>query len=44
VKGPEEVTAAEFNRRNESDGIGFITHEPRKLSEILLRREGKAEL
>jgi type IV secretory pathway TraG/TraD family ATPase VirD4 len=41
VKGPELVTAAEFNRRNQSDGIGFLTSEPRKLKEILLRREGK---
>ena len=28
LRGPEEVTAAEFNRRNQSDGVGFGTLEP----------------
>ncbi len=39
LRGPEFVTAAEFNRRIKSDGIGFITLEPPKLSERLLRRD-----
>jgi hypothetical protein len=39
VKGPEEVTAAEFNHRNDSDGVGFLTLEKPSLSERLLRRE-----
>jgi hypothetical protein len=39
VRGPEEVTAAEFNRRNQSDGMGFITLERPTLSERILRRE-----
>jgi hypothetical protein len=41
TKGPELVSAAEFNRSNESDGIGFITEERRTLAEFVLRREGK---
>ncbi len=40
LRGPEEVTAAEFNRRNQSDGIGFTTLEPRTFTERLLRRDG----
>ena len=40
TKGPELVTAAEFNRRNQSDGIGFLTNERRTMTEYLLRREG----
>ena len=40
LRGPEEVTAAEFNRRNQSDGIGFGTLEPPAFSERLLRRNG----
>jgi len=41
LRGPELVTAAEFNRRNKSDGIGFVTLEKPRLSERLLwwRRE-----
>ena len=27
LKGPELVTAAQFNRRNRSDGIGFVQHQ-----------------
>ena len=27
LKGPEVVTAAQFNRRNRSDGIGFVQHQ-----------------
>jgi hypothetical protein len=41
LRGPEEVTAAEFNRRNKSDGIGFITLESQSLSEKALRRDGR---
>jgi hypothetical protein len=40
LRGPEEVTAAEFNRRNHSDGIGFGTLEPPAFFEKLLRRNG----
>lgn len=40
TKGPELVTAAAFNRRNRSDGIGFQTNERRTLGEFLLGREG----
>jgi hypothetical protein len=40
LRGPELVSAATFNRRNKSDGIGFITEEPMKFNEWLLRREG----
>jgi hypothetical protein len=29
TKGPEFATAAQFNRSQQSDGIGFITKEPR---------------
>jgi type IV secretory pathway TraG/TraD family ATPase VirD4 len=41
TKGPELVTAAEFNRANQSDGIGFISKERRTFAEFVLRREGK---
>jgi type IV secretory pathway TraG/TraD family ATPase VirD4 len=41
TKGPELVTAAEFNRENESDGIGFLTGERRTFAEFILGREGK---
>jgi type IV secretory pathway TraG/TraD family ATPase VirD4 len=41
TKGPELVSAAEFNRSNQSDGIGFLTNERRTLAEFVLRREGK---
>jgi type IV secretory pathway TraG/TraD family ATPase VirD4 len=41
TKGPELVTAAEFNRSQKSDGIGFITKERRTLIEFLLRCDGK---
>ena len=40
TKGPELVSAAEFNRLNQSDGIGFMTTERRTLAEFVLRREG----
>ena len=40
LRGAEEVTAAEFNRRNQSDGVAFLTLEPPKLSERLLGRDG----
>ena len=40
LRGPEEVTAAEFNRRNQPDGIGFGTLEPPAFSERLLHRDG----
>src|SRR5579884_1348184 len=40
TKGPELVSAAEFNRRNRSDGIGFITKERRTFWEFLFRYEG----
>jgi hypothetical protein len=40
VRGPEFVTAAEFNQRNGSNGLGFVTNEPRTFSEKLLRRDG----
>ena len=41
TKGPELVTAAEFNRSQKSNGIGFITKERRTLLEFLLRCDGK---
>lgn len=41
TKGPELVSAAEFNLRNKSDGIGFRTNERRTFEEFLWRREGK---
>jgi hypothetical protein len=41
MKGPELVTAVEFNRRQQSNGIGFITEERRTPSEFLLRCDGK---
>ena len=34
------ATAAQFNRSQQSDGIGFITKEPRTVGEFLLQREG----
>lgn len=40
TKGPQFVTAAQFNRTHKSDGLGFITNERRALSEFLLQREG----
>lgn len=40
LRGPELISAAEFNRRNKSDGIGFLTEEPKTFAEWLLRREG----
>lgn len=39
IQGPEEVTAAEFNRRNRSDGVGFTTLEKPTIGERILRRE-----
>jgi type IV secretory pathway TraG/TraD family ATPase VirD4 len=41
TKGPELATAAQFNRTNQSDGIGFITKERRTFAEFIFRREGK---
>ena len=41
TKGPELATAAQFNRAQQSNGIGFITKERRTLIEFLLQREGK---
>jgi len=40
TKGPEFATAAQFNRSQQSDGIGFITKEPRTVGEFLLQRDG----
>ena len=40
LRGAEEVTAAEFNRRNQSDGVAFLTLEPPKLAERLRGRDG----
>jgi len=40
TKGPQFATAAQFNRNQHSDGIGFITNERRTASEFLLRHEG----
>src|SRR5208283_4072319 len=40
LRGAEEVTAAEFNHRNQSDGVAFVTLEPPKLSERLRGRDG----
>jgi hypothetical protein len=40
TKGPELVTAAQFNGANHSDGIGFLTRKRRTLGEFVLRREG----
>lgn len=40
TKGPVFATAAQFNRSQQSDGIGFITKVPRTVGEFLLRREG----
>jgi type IV secretory pathway TraG/TraD family ATPase VirD4 len=41
TKGPELVSAAEFNRNNKSDGIGFLSRERRSFAEFILQREGK---
>jgi type IV secretory pathway TraG/TraD family ATPase VirD4 len=41
TKGPELATAAQFNRTQQSNGIGFITKERRTLIEFFLQREGK---
>lgn len=41
TKGPELVSAAEFNRNNQSDGIGFLSRERRSFAEFILQREGK---
>lgn len=41
TKGPELATAAQFNRANPSNGIGFLTKERRTLIEFLLQRDGK---
>lgn len=40
IQGPELVTAAAFNRLNQSDGLGFTTQERRTLGEFLRRRQG----
>ena len=40
LRGAEEVTAAEFNRGNQSDGVAFLTLEPPKLSERLRGWDG----
>ena len=40
LRGAEEVTSAEFNHRNQSDGVAFVTLEPPKLSERLRGRDG----
>jgi hypothetical protein len=39
IQGPEEVTAAEFNRRNHSDGVGFTTLEKPTIGERIFSRE-----
>ncbi len=39
VAGPEMVSAAEFNRRYKSTGIGFVTLEKPALADRILRRE-----
>ena len=41
TKGPELATAAQFNRSQQSNGVGFITKERRTLGEFLLQRSGK---
>lgn len=41
TKGPELARAAQFNRTQQSNGIGFITKERRTLIEFFLQREGK---
>ncbi len=41
TKGPELATAAQFNRCQQSNGVGFITKERRTLGEFLLQRDGK---
>ena len=43
TKGPELMTAAQFNRRQQqsANGIGFAAKERRTLGEFLLGREGK---
>jgi len=39
IKGPEEVTAANFNYRCESDGAGFLTLEKPSIADRIWRRE-----
>jgi hypothetical protein len=39
VRGPELVSASQFNRRFKSDGFGFVTLEKPSLSDRILRRE-----
>jgi GTPase SAR1 family protein len=39
IQGPKEVSAAEFNRRNQSDGVAFTTLEKPTIGERILRRE-----
>jgi len=39
VRGPELVSASQFNRRFKSDGIGFVTLEKPSLSDRILHRE-----
>ncbi len=41
LKGPELVTAATFNRRNKSDGIGFVNQESPTMRERLVRAYSK---
>lgn len=41
VRGPRQVTAAEFNRLNHSNGIGFPTNERRTFLETILFRNGR---
>jgi hypothetical protein len=41
TKGPELARSAQFNRTQQSNGIGFITQERRTLIEFLSQREGK---
>ena len=41
TKGPMLATAAQFNRSQRANGIGFITKERRTYAEFLLQREGK---
>jgi type IV secretory pathway TraG/TraD family ATPase VirD4 len=35
LKGPELVTAAQFNRRNDSDGVGFLQEQPSPLIRLM---------
>lgn len=43
LKGPEAVTAQEFNRRNKSDGVGFW-NEDRSLTDKILGRGKKVRI